>query len=442
MSGAPREKWNSRTGFVLAAIGSAVGLGNMWRFSYLAAEHGGAAFVVLYLGFTLLVGVPVLLAEMALGRGARRSPIAALEHYGGRSWRGLGALFVVSGFVILAYYSVIAGWTFAYAISGLTGFGSDPAATFAEVSTGPDAVAWHLAFMALVVTVVIGGVRGGIERAAVFLMPALLVLLVGLALYASGLEGSGEGYRRYLSIDVSAVFDRDVMVQAAGQAFFSLSLGMGAMLTFASYVGRDTDLKRDSLVISASDFGVAFLAGLVVFPLIFAFGLEAQVGDSTLGALFITLPAAFAEMGAAGRVVGTLFFVGLAVGALTSAVSLLEVVVSTAIDSLGLSRRRATLFFGSVTALLGIPAALDIEILGLMDQVAGNFLLVLGGFLLAVFVGWRMPDPVAAVLPGAASRWGLGAWRGLLRYVVPPILLWVLWGSAEATLAAVGAVLG
>ena len=141
MSGAPREKWNSRTGFVLAAIGSAVGLGNMWRFSYLAAEHGGAAFVVLYLGFTLLVGVPVLLAAMALGRGARRSPIAALEHYGGRSWRGLGALFVVSGFVILAYYSVIAGWTFAYAISGLTGFGSDPAATFAEVSTGPDAVA-------------------------------------------------------------------------------------------------------------------------------------------------------------------------------------------------------------------------------------------------------------------------------------------------------------
>jgi len=430
---APREKWNSQAGFILAAVGSAVGLGNMWRFSYLAAEHGGAAFVVLYLGFTLVIGLPVLLAEVAIGRGARRSPIRALEHFGGRGWRWLGWLFVASGFLILAYYSVIAGWTLRYALDGLTGFATDSGGFFAEVSTGGDAALWHLGFMALTACVVAGGIRGGIERTALVLMPALFVLLVGLAIYAATLDGTGPGYRHYLSTDFSAIFDREVMVQAAGQAFFSLSLGMGAMLTFASYLDRDHGLQSESVIIASSDFVVAFVAGLVVFPLIFAFGLQAEVGGSTVGALFITLPHAFAEMGAAGNVVGALFFVGLAVGALTSAVSLLEVVVSSAIDGLGWSRRRSTVCLAALTAALGIPAALDLEWLGLMDQVAGNLFLVFGGLMLAIFVGWRMNDPTSVVLEGATSTAWLPAWRWLLRFVVPVILVLVLAGSLVAT---------
>ena len=442
LSAAPRERWNSRAGFVMAAVGSAVGLGNMWRFSYLAAEHGGAAFVVLYLGFTLIVGLPVLLAEFAVGRGAGRSPIPALEHFGGARWRWLGWLFVVTGFLILAYYGVIAGWTLRYALAGLGGFGANPGEFFAEVSTGGAAVAWQLGFMALTACVVVGGISKGIERVAVILMPALFVLLVFLALYAATLEGSSLGYRQYLNMNFAEIFDREVMVQAAGQAFFSLSLGMGAMLTFASYLDRGHDLKSESVVVAASDFGVAFLAGLVVFPLIFAFGLQADVSGSTVGALFITLPRAFAEMGAAGTVVGVLFFLGLAVGALTSAVSLLEVVVSSAIDGLGWSRVRATFVLAAVTAALGIPAALDLDWLGLMDQVAGNLFLVFGGLLLSLLVGWRMADPIGVASEGANSTAWFSAWRWLLRFVVPIILVLVLLGSLSATLELVVAMGG
>ncbi len=433
MTAAPREKWNSQSGFILAAVGSAVGLGNMWRFSYLAAEHGGAAFVVLYLGFTVVIGLPVLLAELAVGRGSGRSPIRALEFFGGQGWRWLGWLFVAAGFLILAYYSVIAGWTLRYALSGLTGFEADSGAFFASVSTGTSAVLWHLGFMAIAACVVAGGIRGGIERLAVVLMPALFVLLVGLAIYAATLDGSGPGYRRYLEMDFSAVLNREVMVEAAGQAFFSLSLGMGAMLTFASYLDRGHGLQSESALIAGSDFGVAFVAGLVVFPLIFAFGLQSDVSGSTVGALFITLPRAFSEMGAVGNFVGVLFFAGLAVGALTSAVSLLEVVVASAIDGLGWSRRRATVTLAAITAILGIPPALDLDWLGLMDQVAGNLFLVFGGLMLAIFVGWRMEDPISSVAEGAKSTRWLPVWRGLLRFVVPVILVLVLAGSLEAT---------
>jgi NSS family neurotransmitter:Na+ symporter len=361
MASAPREHWSSRTGFVLAAIGSAVGLGNMWRFSYLAAENGGAAFVVLYLTITLAVGIPVLLAELVIGRGSQQSPIRALAHFGGRAWKPLGGVFVAAGFLILSYYSVIAGWTVRYALIALgEGFGQDVAEHFSEVAVGWDAFGYHVAFMAITVFVVAGGIRGGIERTALVLMPTLFAIVVGLALYAATLQGAGPGYAYYLSVDLEKLLHWSVLKDAAGQAFFSLSLGMGAMLTFASYLKRDEHLPNSSLVIGFADVAVAFVAGLVVFPLIFALGLEERIVGSklgTVGALFITLPQAFAEMGAIGRGVGSLFFVALVVGALTSAISLLEVVVSSAIDGLGWPRRRAALVAGGAITLLGAPSA-------------------------------------------------------------------------------------
>jgi NSS family neurotransmitter:Na+ symporter len=432
MEPAPREQWASRMGFVLAAVGSAVGLGNMWRFSYLAAENGGAAFVLLYLAFTAFVGLPVMLAELMVGRGSGRSPVAALVHFGGSPWRPLGALFVASGFLILAYYSVIAGWTLRYALAALLGgFAADSGAYFGEVSTGYGAIGFHALFMVLTVAVVLGGIRGGIERTALVLMPALFVIVVGLALYAATLDGAGPGYTAYLSVDLAALSNPAVLRDAAGQAFFSLSLGMGAMLTFASYLSREHHLPDESLVIAFSDFAVAFVAGLVVFPLLFALGLQSEVGASTVGALFITLPHAFVEMGATGRVVGILFFTALAVGALTSAISLLEVVVSSAIDTLGWTRRRAAFLLGSAITLLGVPAALDLDLLGAMDQVAGNLFLILGGLGLSLFVGWRMDDPVGEVSQGAEGvRWFF-LWRTLLRYVVPTVLATVLFFSAR-----------
>ena len=274
-----REQWNSKAGFVLAAVGSAVGLGNMWRFSYMTAESGGAAFVALYLGFTVLVGLPIMLAELTIGRGSGKSPIQALAHFGreapgGQAWKVLGGVFVVAGFVIISYYGVIAGWTLRYAGQALFGFGSDAGAHFGEVSEGWDAFFFHLAFMAITIAIVVRGVSTGIERVSLVAMPALFVLMVGIALYAATLPGASAGYAYYLNADFANVLSTQVVVDAAGQAFFSLSLGMGAMLTYASYLRRDNDLPAESGVIAGADFGVAFLAGLMVFPLIFALGLH------------------------------------------------------------------------------------------------------------------------------------------------------------------------
>ncbi len=427
MARSAREQWSSRHGFTLAAVGSAVGLGNMWRFSYLTAENGGAAFVLLYLGFTLLIGLPVLLAELTLGRGSQRSPVEALVHFGGSRWRPLGLLFVASGFLILAYYSVIAGWTVRYALEALfVGLPADAGAHFEAIASGTAAIGWHLVFMATTIAIVAGGVRGGIERAGLVLMPLLFVLVCGMAVWAATLDGAGAGYRFYLEIDLAELGNANVLQEAAGQAFFSLSLGMGAMLTYASYLSEHENLPNETVVVAVADFGVAFIAGLAVFPLIFALGLESEVGGSTVGALFITLPHAFAELGASGRVVAVGFFVALIVGALTSAISLLEVVVASVMDSLEWPRLRAALVLGAAIALLGVPAATSLEVLGWMDRLAGNLFLVFGGLALSLFVGWRMDDPVGQVSRGAEQVRGLAGWRWLLRIPVPLVLGYVL----------------
>jgi NSS family neurotransmitter:Na+ symporter len=442
MSGAPRERWSSHAGFLLAAVGSAVGLGNMWRFSYLTAEHGGAAFVILYIAISLVVGLPVLLAELVVGRGAQQSPIRALAHYGGPLWRPLGWVFVAAGFLILSYYSVIAGWTLRYAGMALWGgFDANIADRFADISGGWDAFGFHLVFMAVTIGVVAGGVRGGIERTSVVLMPTLFALVCGLAVYAATLDGADAGYSYYLSTDFSRIRSLEVLTQAAGQAFFSLSLGMGAMLTYGSYLDRDNHLPNQALVIAGSDLAVAFVAGLVVFPMMFALGLSGEVKESTVGTLFTVLPRGFAEMGGVGRLVGGVFFVALAVAALTSAISLLEVVVSTAIDGLGWSRPRAALWMGAAIALLGAPSAWSTDVLGVADAIANTLLLLLGGLLLSVFVGWVMPDPVSEVRVGAEGvRWFF-LWRTLLRLPVPTILLFVLWRAVPDTFEKIRALL-
>jgi NSS family neurotransmitter:Na+ symporter len=434
----PREHWSSRTGFVMAAVGSAVGLGNMWRFSYLTAENGGAAFVVLYLVVTLLVGLPVLLAELVVGRGSQRSPVRALVHYGGRAWAPLGFVFVAAGFLILSYYSVIAGWTVRYAgIVLLSGFDATIADRFGDIASGWDAFAFHLLFMAATVAIVAGGVKSGIERSAIVLIPALVLIVCGLALYAATLDGATQGYAYYLDTDFSKILSLRVLKDATGQAFFSLSLGMGAMLTYASYLGRDHHLPNESVVIAGADVAIAFVAGLVVFPLIFALGLSDEVGGSTVGALFITLPHAFAEMGAVGRAVGCLFFVALLVGALTSAISLLEVVVASTIDGLGWPRHRAAIGMGIAIAALGVPSAWSTDVLGVIDQIANNLFLLGGAFALAVFVGWVMKDAIAEVRLGTEGiRWFF-LWRTFLRFAVPVGLGFVLFQAVPDTWNAV-----
>jgi len=443
MANESREKWQSRSGFLFAAIGSAVGLGNMWRFSYLASEKGGAGFVVLYLFFTVLIGLPVLLAELTIGRGARSGPVLALEHFGGPAWRWLGVVFVAAGFLILSYYGVIGGWTLRYAFEAATlGFAPDSGAHFEDVASGFDSLATQIVFMSMTILVVSYGIGGGIERLARIAMPGLFVIMVGIALYAFTLEGSGEGYAYYLNFDLEKALALDVVVAAAGQAFFSLSLGMGAMLTFASYLSRESQLAKDTAVIAFSDFGVAYLAGLMVFPLIFAFGLGGEISGSTIGALFVALPKAFATMGFVGRIVGFAFFLALVVGALTSAISLLEVLVSASMDAFQWQRRRAAVTAGVLVTALGAWSAFDLAILDLADSIAINLFLIGGGLGIAVFVGWIMQDPIAEASSGATNSIVYEIWRGLLRFVVPVVLLFVLWHALPETWEKFKAVVG
>ncbi len=428
-----REHFGTRIGFVLAAAGSAVGLGNMWRFPYQAAEGGGAAFVVLYVFLTFLIGVPVMAGEFALGRRTGSSPIRALRTVGGPWWLPLGLLFVIAPLLILAYFSVVSGWTLRYALDALLGPPAAPAERFAQVTAGGAAIRYHLVVMAITIAIVMGGIRKGIERAGLILMPTLFALLLGLAIWATTLDGSGPGYAFYLKPSVSALLDPVVFQQAASQACLSLSIGMGVMITYGSYAPERTDIGRQAATVSLSDFSVAFIGGLVVFPVIFALGLSDQVGASTMGALFISLPGAFAEMGVAGRFVGIAFFVALLLAGITSLISLLEVVTASIMDELGIRRRAATLVAGVLAAAVGILPAVSQDALGVLDQLAGELLVILGALGICVLVGWRMRRPVDELQAGARAPFDRAAPGAilLLRWVVPPMLLVILWLSVR-----------
>ncbi len=440
----PRDSWGSQAGFILAAVGSAVGLGNMWRFSYVASQGGGAAFVLLYLGLVAIIGIPLMTSEFVVGRLAQVSPVKALPGLGGRKWAPLGWVFVFAGLVILSYYSVIAGWTMRYAWEAVSsGLPQDTVAYFNDAASGLPAIGWHVAFMVLTIIIVAGGIKGGIERAAVILMPVMFVILTGLAVYAFFLTGSREGYAFYLNPNLSNLFDPQIIGNAAGQAFFSLSLGMGALITFASYLKGQNNLAKEATIVALADFGVAFMAGLVVFPIVFTFGLQDQIGASGLGALFVSLPAGFASMGAAGKFVGAAFFIMLFFAALTSSISLLEVVVSAIVDSFGMARRAAAITMGTLITIIGIPSALSLNFLGAADALVGNFVLILGGFLTAIFVGYFVLDKADAELAkGLTNRSLRQAWAFMVRYVAPPILLGVLYLLIAPTWQAILTLLG
>jgi NSS family neurotransmitter:Na+ symporter len=423
-----RELWGTRVGFILAAVGSAVGLGNMWRFPYRVSEGGGAAFVVLYIALTLIMGIPLMLAEFSVGRRTRLSPIGAFKKEGGGGWSIVGFLGVLTGFLILSYYSVIAGWVIRYGIEGIiSGFAADPAAHFGEITTGIAPIIYHLAFMAVTITIVSVGVEKGIEKASLILMPVLFAIVLGLAVWAFTLPGSDAGYSFYLAPSLSELMSFTTLSEAAGQAFFSLSLGMGAMLTFASYLSKHENLNREAATIAASDFGVAFTAGLVVFPVIAALGLTADVGESTVGALFIALPGAFVEMGAIGRVVGIAFFFALTVGAVTSAVSLLEVVTASAIDEFKIHRKSAAIGAGIIITLVGVLPALNLNALGLIDRITEWFL-ALGALGVTLFVGWRMRNPQEEMLDGASGFFAsiVPAVLFFIRFIMPLIIIPVI----------------
>ncbi|MBT8493750.1 MAG: sodium-dependent transporter [Deltaproteobacteria bacterium] len=437
-----RESWRTRFGFVLAAAGSAIGLGNIWKFPYVTGENGGGLFVLIYLASVVLVGVPIMLAEILIGRGGRSSPVGAFRNLSTPSspWQVVGWLGVAVGFVILSYYSVVAGWALHYTMLAVFGqLGGSPtevAAIFDDVYASPWInLGWHLAFMAMVLAVVLGGVRRGLERTARWLMPAMLVLLMIMAVRSIFLDGFGPALEFVFGAHADDL-TRAGVLEAVGHAFFTLSVGMGALLTYGSYLRKDEDIVSSSFAIAGLDTLIALLACMVLFPITFSYGMAPEQGP---GLVFKNMPVALAQL-PGGAVLAVLFFVLLVFAALTSAMSLLEVAASHFIDRHGWQRRRAVTITAIATAVMGIPSALSggTEIFGAdtealtgfnwfdtLDYLASNWLLPLGGLGMAVFVAWRVGDPVRHQELVSGSRFGYlyRSWLVLLRYLVPVVVV-------------------
>ncbi|WP_049986864.1 sodium-dependent transporter [Halobellus rufus] len=427
-----RETWATRAGFILAAVGSAVGLGNIWQFPFKTSEYGGATFLVVYLVAALGIGLPAMLAEFVIGRKSNLNAISAFEKLGHRSWKWVGILGVATGFWILSYYSVVGGWVLRYIGGSVTGaYFADPAGYFGQVSAGPEALALHALFMIFVVAIVAGGVEDGIEKATKLMVPSIVVILGVLAVWVFTLPGAAPGYSYFLSPDLSTLslsvsFDplpsfsgplTEIIPFAVSQAFFSLSLGMGAMITYASYVGDDQSLFGDSITVVVFNSAVGILAGLVVIPLLFVQGIEPGSGGA--GALFVSLATAFAEL-PAGRLVGAVFFAVVLIAALSSAISLLEVVVSYAVDNYGARRPQISAALGGLIFLLGIPSAWDTAWLTWFDNLAYQLLLPLSVLGILLFIGWVYGRPaVEELLNGSSMGSGVGvSWLWLVRTVV------------------------
>ena len=414
-----RGQWSGRLGFILAAAGSAIGLGNLWKFPYVTHQNEGGAFVLVYIAAVILVGFPIMAAEVIVGRRTQRNPVGAFLQLGagrpgGKAWGALGFIGVAAGFIILSYYSVVAGWTVHYIVLALKGelvaLARDATALQDHfvggfLADGAQQVGYHLFFMAATVMAVYFGVKEGIERVAKVLMPLLFSIIIFLVIYSTTTDGFVPAMK-FLFRPNFGDLAPSAILEAVGQAFFSLSLGMGAMLTYGSYMRKDSSIPRSVLEICTLDSLMGILACVIMFSIIFTFDLEVSQSATIL---FTTLPTVLVQL-PLGGVVLTAFFVLVAFAALTSTVSLMEVVSSYAIDELGWSRQRATLTMGAAIAAFGVLSALSLGgnatlssfnlfgkdstggVFSSLDYLAANWLLPVGGLLIALFTGWILAE--------------------------------------------------
>ena len=450
---AEREQWGSRLGFILAAAGSAIGLGNIWRFPYVTAENGGGAFVVVYLACIALICLPYLFAELALGRNSQKNPVGAIKAIRqGTPWVLVGGLCVLTGVFILSYYGVVAGWALGYIFKAFVAPGIDSTQYFTSFVADPARVI-PLAgvFMLVTILVVYGGVEDGIERWAKVLMPLLLVLMLVVIFRAVTLPGAGAGLEFYLNPDFSKI-DGGVILAALGQAFFSLSLGMGAMITYGSYLPKRENLLVSGGYVALFDTSIALLAGLMIFPALFAMNQDPGGGGPAL--IFQVLPEVFATM-PLGSFISAVFFVLLSIAALTSMVSLLEVVVSYFVDETSWSRAKSVWMVGGFTFAAGLPSALaqggstflteQVSLFGvtgffsIMDYLWGNVSLALGALLISIFVGWvwgtgraveELQQGSEGFFEGPIAR----VWVVFLKYVCPIVIAVIFVGKVTGTI--------
>ncbi len=416
-----REHWGSRLGFILAASGSAVGLGNIWKYPHMAGENGGAAFTVVYLLCILIVGLPIVIGEFVLGRKTQLNPVGAYESLAPNSnWKWVGMLGVASAFVILSFYGVVGGWTLKYTLISLSGGFQELAGnpdlsgkTFNSfiTSTAPP-VFWQILFMTVTIFVIVQGVKGGIEKWTKIMMPAILVILVMLMVRGLTLP-NGDQALGFLFKPKFEDLTASSIVLALGHAFFTLSLGMGTMITYGSYLRSDQNLMTSALWIIVLDTAIAMMAGVAIFSTVFAMGADPGSGP---GLIFVVLPTIFPKI-AGGAIWGTLFFFLLFMAALTSALSILEVITAYFIDEKGWSRKRATIIFGGVVTLVGafcslsmgsfnITSFIGMSFFDVLDYLSSKYMLPIGGMLCAVFVlyRWGIPSFVAELVVGMEDQ--------------------------------------
>lgn len=396
-----RDSFTSRIGIIAAIAGSAVGLGNIWKFPYITGIYGGGAFVVIYLLCIALIGLPIVMSEFIIGRKAQQNAIGSFKKLApGTYWFVPGLMGLVAAFMILSFYGVVAGWTLGYLYKAVANLfvGLNPAALESMfggfISKTSEPIIWQIVFMSLTCGIVLAGIKGGIEKASKLLMPLLLVLIIILDIRALTLPGSFAGLSFLFNPDFSKLTAEGIL-NALGHAFFSLSLGMGTLITYSSYMSKNENLSSTAIQVTIADTGIALLAGIAIFPAVFAFGIEPGAGP---GLVFITLPNVFLQM-PGGYFFCIMFFLLLSIAALTSSISILEVVVAYFVEELKLKRMFATIIAGVSITLTGIPCSLSMGIwskavfmektfFDWMDYIASNVLLPLGGLLIVAFVGW------------------------------------------------------
>ena len=430
-------EWSSRFTFILAATGSAVGLGNIWKFPYVTGENGGGAFVLVYLLCVLLIGVPLMMAEIMLGRRSKENPIHTMEILtaeagADKNWHYLGWMGVAAGFLILSFYSVIAGWSMAYVFKAFGGSfsGASPAevkAIFENFVASPmQLIFWHSVFMVATMLIVGRGIEKGFEQSVRWLMPSLFALMILLVGYAMTTDGYFQGRDFLFKPDFSKLTANSVLV-AMGQAFFSLSLGMGAIMVYGAYLPKGVSIAKASMIIAGADTVVALLAGIAIFPIVFSNGLPLNAGP---GLVFETLPIAFGNM-FGGWLFGVMFFVALVFAALTSSISLVEPAVAWLIENQKFSREKASLSAGLLAWTLGLGTVFsfnvwkdvklfDRTVFELTDYLTANLMLPIGGFCIAVFAGWIMQKEHSKAeldLPGEHLSYQI--WKFLVCYIAP-----------------------
>ncbi|MBN1952160.1 MAG: sodium-dependent transporter [Bacteroidales bacterium] len=436
-----RAQFSSKFGLIAAAAGSAIGLGNIWKFPYITGVYGGAAFLFVYLGFILAIGLPVMLSELIIGRKSRRNAFGAFKKLApGTPWKYIGSFGVAAAFLILSFYGVVAGWSIKYIFFSLDKtFHSlspqDISGSFASFIQDPlQPLLFQIIFMLLTGAIVIIGVQKGIERYSKILMPILLVIIIVLDIRAITLPGAGEGLKFLFHPDFSRLSFEGVL-SALGHAFFSLSLGMGTLITYGSYVKKDTNLVSTAIQVTAADTLVAILAGIAIFPAVFAFNIQPDKG---VGLIFETLPNVFQQM-PGGMVFSILFFILLTIAALTSAISILEVVVAYFAEELKMKRNVATVLATALITLLGIICSLSMGIFSdvilfkrnvfdLLDHISANILLPIGGMFIALFIGWKFGKKkvVQEIAEGGSLKGGILNVFMILVKVVAPIAIFIV----------------